>query len=320
MTAPRRGTVVDQAIGWLVKLQSGRAAAEDWEACRRWQADSPEHALAWQRLQGIQGRMAALPPSVSSATLETARRDIGRRRALGVVGVVFCGGAATWLGKSAWPVDSLLADYSTGTGERLQVQLPDGSALWLDTATAVDVAFDDGARRIALRRGRILLTTGADAGAQAYRPLTVHTGEGTVRALGTRFMTRQEPGATQVQVFAHGVELQPASGAAARVLEAGQQGRFTAGGVTNVSPLDADADAWTDGVLVARDMRLADFVAELARYRRGRLACDEAVAGMRISGVFSVNDTEQTLALVARTLPVRVQRLTPYWVTLAPRR
>ena len=45
-------------------------------------------------------------------------------------------------------------------------------------------------------------------------------------------------------------------------------------------------DAWLQGALYADNMRLDAFIAELGRYRRGRLACDPAVAGLRISGSF----------------------------------
>ena len=57
-------------------------------------------------------------------------------------------------------------------------------------------------------------------------------------------------------------------------------------------------------------------MAELGRYRTGHLACDSAVASLRVSGAFPVADTEQALAVLARSLPVRVRRLTRYWVTV----
>ena len=65
-------------------------------------------------------------------------------------------------------------------------------------------------------------------------------------------------------------------------------------------------------------MRLADFVQELSRYRPGWLRCDPAVADLRVSGVFQIDDTDRALAAVAHALPVRVERRTRYWVTLIP--
>ncbi|KAG1069089.1 hypothetical protein G6F55_014487 [Rhizopus delemar] len=72
-------------------------------------------------------------------------------------------------------------------------------------------------------------------------------------------------------------------------------------------------------MLAVRNWRLADLVDELARYRRGVLRCDPAVAGLRVSGAFPLADTDGSLRLLEKTLPVRISRVTPFWVTVAPR-
>jgi hypothetical protein len=74
-------------------------------------------------------------------------------------------------------------------------------------------------------------------------------------------------------------------------------------GVHDLKAGDGDGDAWTDGLLVARSMPLSDLVAQLSRYRAGHLACDERVAQLRISGVFSLTDTERSLDLLQKTWP-----------------
>ena len=317
--------VVDQAIGWMVRLQSGEASPQEWDAWKHWQAARPEHARAWERIESIQSRVAALPAQANARTFERAWRDVSRREALrvfGVAGVLGSAGVLGWLNLDGSPGAALLADLRTGTGERRRVALDDGSTLWLDTGTAVNLAFGPEARRLTLLRGRILVDTGSDAAAARKRPFSVHTAHGRALALGTRFLVRQDEAATLVQVFEHGVELRgaghgrDADAGPVRVIRAGEQAWLDANGPGPALALDTDADAWTDGVLVARDMRLADFCAELARYRRGRLACAAEVAELRISGVFNLQDTDRALALVARTLPVRPRQRTRYWVTL----
>lgn len=311
--------VVDQAIQWLMRLQSGRASPGDWEAFRDWRAARDDHAVAWDRLQGIQARFAQLPPQPTRTVLDNARKDVTRRRAMRALGVVLSGGVVLWLVRAQHPVDRVLADYSTGVGEQLRVALDDGSVLVLGPSTHADVRFDANERRIVLRRGRLMATTGADAGTAQSRPFFIETGDGRVRALGTRFSVALARDGSEVQVFEDAVRISPASGAAPRMLEAGQRAWFDAQGVREVEALTADADAWTDGLLVARDMKLSDLVAELAPYRRGHLACDAEVAGLRISGVFSLADTDRTLSLIEKTLPVRVATATRYWVTLKAR-
>jgi len=66
-------------------------------------------------------------------------------------------------------------------------------------------------------------------------------------------------------------------------------------------------------------MRLADFLAELGRYRRGQLNCDPKVADLLISGTYPVDDSERVLDLLAVSLPVRIKRFTRYWVTVEAR-
>ena len=71
--------------------------------------------------------------------------------------------------------------------------------------------------------------------------------------------------------------------------------------------------------MVASQMRLDDFLAELSRYRRGRLGCDPAIAGLRVSGVYPLDNTDRVLAALTSALPVEVHTFTRYWVTLRPR-
>jgi transmembrane sensor len=73
-------------------------------------------------------------------------------------------------------------------------------------------------------------------------------------------------------------------------------------------------------MLVAHDMPLAEFIGELARYRPGRLACDPAIAHLRVSGIYPLADTTQVLDMLTRTLPVDVRQTTRFWVSVVPHR
>jgi transmembrane sensor len=84
-------------------------------------------------------------------------------------------------------------------------------------------------------------------------------------------------------------------------------------------PVDGSAALWEQGMLLAKNMRLGDVIAELARQRPGVLQCDPAVADLRVSGAISLDDTDAGLELLAGTLPVRIERRTRYWVTVRPR-
>jgi len=77
--------------------------------------------------------------------------------------------------------------------------------------------------------------------------------------------------------------------------------------------------AWTRGLLIVERLRLEDFLVELGRHRAGALRCDPAVRDLIVSGVYPLDDTELALATLAQALPVRVDRVTRYWVTVRAR-
>ncbi|MBL0949929.1 MAG: FecR domain-containing protein [Pseudomonas sp.] len=301
--------ILAEAVDWHVRLNDSQADASiehEWQA---WLHADSRHVEAWRRLQQLQQRLAVTSPQLAVAALQGARQ--GRRQALKVLGLLLGVGVVGWQGYRASP---LSADYATRVGERRRVMLADGSRLELNTDTRVDIHFDAAQRLIRLQQGEILVQTGQDA-----RPLRVQTGEGRIRALGTRFVVRQLNRATEVSVEEHAVEVQPnlATTATTRV-EAGQRLTFNerqAGVVQTAS----NASAWTQGMLVAVDWRLDRLLGELSRYRHGYLGCVPEVAALRLSGAFQLDDDEAILASLEDALPIRVRRLTRYWVRVERR-
>ena len=94
---------------------------------------------------------------------------------------------------------------------------------------------------------------------------------------------------------------------------------FDRNGLRPPATTGLDPWAWSDGVISAHNMRLDDFLAELSRYRNGLVRCSEAVAGLRVSGTYQLDDTDQVLTLVAQALSVNITYRSRYWVTVAAR-
>ncbi|WP_052063720.1 hypothetical protein [Nitrincola sp. A-D6] len=69
---------------------------------------------------------------------------------------------------------------------------------------------------------------------------------------------------------------------------------------------------------MAEDIPLKELVSELARYRRGYLGINPAIANVRVMGAYPINNPDHCLAMLEDALPVRVNRLLPWWVTLEP--
>lgn len=305
--------VAMQAAQWFFLLQSGEASVQDRERWTQWRAAQPAHAAAWERAQRVGQTLVQLPPALALPALGRPAA-LRRRAAVKAMAVLLVGAPAGWLAWQQRP-GALWADLRTATGERREVLLADGSRLHLDTASAVDLDFSGGLRLIHLRTGAVHIQTAPDSRAAA-RPFVVATAQGRVLALGTRFSVRQENDYTLVAVQEHAVELRPAQAAGTVLLQAGEQARMDAGAAGPVQAADPHADSWTRGILRVRDMRLADFAAELARYRPGILHCDPAVADLRISGTFQLADTTPVLDGLPQALPVAVRYRSRYWVTL----
>ncbi|EHK65371.1 FecR domain-containing protein [Achromobacter arsenitoxydans] len=299
--------LLDAAADWVIRLRYETPDADTREAFARWLGQSDAHAQAWERAQRVLGHFDLVPAGIGRDVL----RSRGRRsvvRALVAGGLLLPAGWMAWRRAPVWT-----ADLRTATGERRDWILDDGTRVVLNTGSAVDVRFTATERRLVLLAGELLLTTGKDA----VRPLLVQTPYGDVQALGTRFSVRlNEPGC-QVAVFEHAVEIRPRHGQPLR-LDAGQAARFTEAGADTPLAANADDTAWEQGMLVVRNQRLTDVVAELGRYRPGVLRCDAEVANLRLTGALSVSDTDSALRVLAARLPVKVRRVSAYWVTVGP--
>ena len=101
-------------------------------------------------------------------------------------------------------------------------------------------------------------------------------------------------------------------GSARLVLRPGEGAHFDSGGYHRQA-LAPYGGAWLNGMLVARDMRLADFLAELSRYSDHPLACTPAVAGLRVSGSYPLADVGAILDAVCASLQLRRNTVTRFW-------
>ncbi|QIH05470.1 MULTISPECIES: FecR family protein [unclassified Pseudomonas] len=310
--APIDPAVVEQASEWLMLHWNGELDAAQREAFAAWQQADSEHRRAWQRLQQLQRTLGSVPEH-SSHVLLAQPVDHQRRAALKVLGLLLVAGGSGYLVQGSQPWRVAFAGQRTATGEIRHLTLDDGSLLELNSASAVDVLFSASERRIRLVQGEILLTSGHDP-----RPLIVETPAGDIQALGTRFAVRELDGGTRIDLYEGALRVSPRH-APALQLNAGERLWFRANQVSARQPAQLNASSWSQGRLVAERQPLGQFVAELARYRPGILRCDEQVAGLLLTGVFPLTDSDEVLAALERSLPVQVHRVTRYWVTLKPR-
>ena len=313
-SAPIARSVLAQAAHWHVELGCGA----DRHAFDAWLAASGEHARAWALLQQMDGQMKTMPATLALPALQAAQQK--RRAAAKLLAMLAATAGGIRLGhmgmeSAGW--QSWTAALRTVPGERRQVKLADGGHLELNTDSAADIDYDQVRRLVRLHHGEIMITTAKDA-----RPFLVETRHGMIRALGTRFCVRSDGLASHVAVFEHAVEVRcGALPEQVSRIEAGQQLRFTAAGngKGGVMPAERHQDSWTRGMLVAVDWPLLRLVAELARYRRGHLACDSAVARKLVTGTYRLGDIDAALESLCVSHGLQVTYFTRWWGTVGVR-
>ncbi len=331
----RQGDIDAKAAEWIVRLEGSPLRDKERQALDRWLAESPAHAAAFAYARSTWSDLATLRTAPGALLAEVAPRRRGRESApwFGVPGrslmtlrgaavaaalLIGAGLGAFWFGD---PVTMLAADYRTAPGESRTVTLSDGSIVQLDTTSALAVHFDARERRVVLLAGAAYFTVAPMQGSET-RPFVVAAANGTARALGTQFMVDRRDQAAEIVVAEHQVQVAAEMPAADKpgmvVLSPGQSVRYDrASGLGAVAETDLTrATAWRRGRLIFDKVRLADVVAELNRYRRGRIVIgDSSLGDRRVSGVFETADLAGALASVTRELGLRAVSVPPF-VTL----
>jgi len=316
---------LSQAAEWYATLRAEAVSDADRQAWQAWLQARPEHARAWRHIEAVGQVFAPLQASgrkrAAAAGLKAARKvAVSRRRALGGIAGLAAGGLLSWLAwrhppTSGWLV-ALRAEHRTGTGEQRELALPDGSDVWLNTASALDVDYGSGARMLRLLAGEIFVTTAKDG---AGRPFLVETRFGRMQALGTQFTVRLADADVRLDVFDGAVEVVNRAGRVQRV-QAGERLVFDADRMSGTEPADRARQAWSRGVVVADDIPLQALVDELNRYRQGHLSVAPDVAALPAIGVYPATDPDRALALLERSLPIRVRQPLPWWTVIEARR
>ena len=308
--APISPQLAQTASEWFARVSDASVTRADLDAWQHWRRAHPEHERAWQAIEQVLQRFSSLDSGAAGQALRTPPAN--RRKALRsllTVGFVVSSG---WLGARHLPWQAWTAEQQTAQGERREMRLEDGTQLVLNTATAIQVRYSASLRQVQLVRGELFVTTAPDAQARRF---VLATSLADLVPLGTRFSVRVERDWMRLSVHEGAVRIEQQ----AHTVHAGETVELGPHGMSDTRANAAGADAWTRGVLVADNMRLADFVAELGRYRAGRLVCDPAVAELRLSGSFPLQRVDDALAAVAQTLPVRVVQVAPLWTRIEAR-
>jgi len=301
-----------EAREWLLLLTSGRATAADAQGFRRWVAQSVAHArafaetrLMWERLGTAAANFAQRE---STPVVALAPRRMTRRAFLG--GAVAASAAALLLAQPPfrlWPgISDMAADFRTATGEQRSVQVAPGVTVEMNTQTAFNLhKVDDKLAGIELLDGEIQLQLAEGAG-----DFTVWAAKGSLQARpGSQCNVRCLGGDVEVTALDGSVRVDYRGRSEA--LGAAQQASY--GGREMTAPVPADLDqamAWRRRVLVFDNRPLSYVVAEINRYRPGRLVLTNDALGARmVRARFSLNQLADAATLIREAFGARVTEL-----------
>lgn len=306
--------LIDSATRWYVLLRSGQATAGDWQRYEQWRAADPRHDALCRQLETRLG-VFQVPQAqgVSGKVLQQALEAPSSRRHVLQVALAGAGVAvgAAFLAKPMG-LTELTADIRTGTGERRTVTLDDGSELLLNAQSAADIQFSPQRRLVRLREGELLAKVASDR----RRPFLIQTDQARLCAYGNRFLVREREGQGQVVALNGAVEIDNRHGERLQ-LAAGHEVHYDRNGFGPIETSSSGATAWVDGFLQVRDRPLAEVIEALRPYHNGVLRLDPAVAELRVSGLYRLDNPQQILDTLARTLPIHITRRTGLWVTVS---
>ncbi|WP_040344011.1 MULTISPECIES: FecR family protein [Brenneria] len=305
--------IAEQAIEWMVLLRSGEATQSDYDDYQRWRRANVLHERACQRIEQTLGQfqplIQALPHEpIRQALLAPSSRRKALQYGLGMISVF---SLSSLLLNQHYPLSPLLSDAKTATAQRQAIPLNDGSTLTLNARTAVNINMspDKAVRRIELRSGGVL----ADIAQDARRPFMISTHMGEIVALQANVNVHYEDGGVHVGVLDNIAKITNRLGQSVRV-PAGHGVWFDQTTLYNIA-ISPDAEtAWLQGRLEVRDRSLASVVRTLRDYTPGFIRLDPAVAALRVSGNFPLDDINYTLDSLAQTMPIAIVHTTDYWI------
>ena len=285
-----------EAAAWLVRLQSDERRAEDIAGFQTWTAADPSHAAAFEAVSATWDITGGIPRDMRGSVRPPS---VSRRCAvLAAAGAVLAAGAgAVYLRATRGN------SYQTEVGEQKHIILSDGSRLFLDTNTRLEVDFNNNQRAANLLFGRVNFRVVDDP----WRPFIVSASNSKILAAASALDVSRDGAQISVLVIQGAAEIQRPDFQATKLLagerfmtvasEEGQKDR------PNLAPLLA----WQTGQAIFENGRLSDAVAEMNRYSTTKLTIVGSDIGeLRISGIYSVGDNLSFANSVSRLLPVKI--------------
>ena len=303
------GNLELQAAQWLVAREQPEWSADQAAVLETWLDESIAHKAVFWRLEAgwrAADRLAAM----------AGERSIESRR-LGMPAPIWAIAASLVLVFSAalafWNLspdrESTAVRVATAIGVQRQVALIDGSAVTVNTASAMRASFAAGERRVWLDRGEAYFEVAHDR----RHPFVVFAGGRKVTVIGTKFSVRRDGDTVTVAVAEGRVRVEdsdPAAPERAAIITAGDvaiaRGRSMLLADRSEQRVQ-DALTWRRGVLTFDQVTLEQAVREFNRYNERQIRLGDAqVARLHIGGSFEATNIDTFTRLLRDAFGLRV--------------
>ena len=324
-TAPSQNELLEQAVDWMVSLQSGAVSAKEKQQFTAWLALSNRHQSAWQTITtsvaipvtALQSLPDEQSPFIEQALLRenqlgsNARRGF-LRNSFAIAGLSFGLASLAGITHRYHPLSGLSADLSTGTAERLHKILIDGSELLLNARSQVNISLANpfnatATRAIHLQQGEIQLTA-----SQQPEPFVIHCQHGQITVLSNKktshCLLKQAEQSTLVIALTGELTITNQQGHAMH-LAAGEAVRFNANTLYQKQQGLAHKAQWSQGLYLAKNESLHTLTQALADYYPGFIRVADKAKNIKVYGGYPLDDLDKTFATLAQTLPIKMRKL-----------
>ena len=347
-----------QAALWIMRAEDNDMSAAQQQEFQTWLISSYKHREAYTKLAALWGsldileelndhaaavdhqqspkntaktsgptlweRLIGLRPFITARALSAKTYSVSAFATIALIGI---------LGLSYQIINNLnqlhQGSYITALGEQQTINLPDGSAIQINTNSQVDVTYTETARIIRLVSGEAYF----DVAPNKQKPFSVYAGNGVVTAVGTAFSVFLnnekidvivEEGSVALASRPSGSNLSETNSIAQAnsqpqaplgVITAGQKAIFE----KTVESLDMVAPAtiqrklsWRQGRLAFAGEPLAEVVASVSRYTDVTIDIDDpSLRELPIAGSFNVGEVDAMIEALEIMIDLRIERIGP---------